>query len=557
MLRTIRNWLLVLFLLAAAGFALYSGFQYRLMLSRQVLPPGTTIANVAVGGLNLDEATSRVSEAYAQPLYIYHGQEHVEVNPMEHVAFVLDTPAMVAEAQQAISSRNQWLGFVSFVLKQPVQPIHIPLRATHDRDALLALLNSIAAFLDQPARGPQMLATDSIHPGRPGSVTDIDASLPLIEDALYRINDRVVRLVLDEQPVPEMSMDLLRETIEGKLQSFDGMGSIYILDLQTGEELSINGDVAMSGLSILKIAIFIEAYRALDAPPNEYVQGLFLDTAAASSNFGANLLLHVVAGEDNTYKGADILTESMRRLGLVNTFMAVPYDATPPGYRRTTYVTPANSRTDINIGPDETMQSTAEEIGSLLAMIYYCSKGGGTLLAVYPDQFTPQECQAIIDLMILNEEGNLIRFGVPQGTPVSHKHGWALATHADAGIVYSPGGDFVIVEYLHQPGEWLLADVSFPILREIARAAYNYFNMDAPYLGDPLLERDIPLDPDDPFGENQGPEEPAAEPDEQEAQPESPAETPSEAPTETPAETPTETPDATPTPPPLPPGQDT
>jgi hypothetical protein len=144
------------------------------------------------------------------------------------------------------------------------------------------------------------------------------------------------------------------------------------------------------------------------------------------------------------------------------------------------------------------MQSTAEEIGTLLAMIYYCSKGGGALLAIYPDQITPEECQAIIDLMILNEEGNLIRFGVPAGVPVSHKHGWIPNTHADAGIVYSPGGDFVIVEYVHRPGGWLVADESFPILREIARATYNYFNPDNPYLGDALFERER-FDPDDPF----------------------------------------------------------
>jgi hypothetical protein len=146
------------------------------------------------------------------------------------------------------------------------------------------------------------------------------------------------------------------------------------------------------------------------------------------------------------------------------------------------------------------MQSTAEEIGTLLSMIYQCSKGGGALIAVYPDEITPGECQAIIDLMILNEEGNLIRYGVPEGIPVSHKHGWAQGTHADAGIVLSPGGDFVIVEYLHQPGGWLVADESFPILREIARATYNYFNMDDPYLPSDIITRSD-INPNDPFSE--------------------------------------------------------
>jgi hypothetical protein len=116
--------------------------------------------------------------------------------------------------------------------------------------------------------------------------------------------------------------------------------------------------------------------------------------------------------------------------------------------------------------------------------------------------------------MILNEEGNLIRFGVPDGTPVSHKHGWAQGTHADAGIVFSPGGDFVIVEYLNQPGDWLLADTSFPILREIARATYNYFNMDDPYLIDAAQARTT-IDLANPFSEDLGQEAPAVEDDQE------------------------------------------
>jgi beta-lactamase class A len=306
-------------------------------------------------------------------------------------------------------------------------------------------------------------------------------------------------LVVNEEEAPPRDLSLLETVIQQQLSRFNGVGSIFIMDLQTGEELSINADKAISGLSILKIGIFVEAYRVLSRPPNDNEQQLFYDTAARSSNFAANLLLNLIAGEPNTYRGADLFTESMHRLGLINTFMAVPYGVEQvPAHRRTTYATPANSQADGTIQLDPAMQTTAEEIGTLLAMIYDCSKGGGTLLAVYPDQITPQECQAIIDLMILNEEGNLIRFGVPAGVPVSHKHGWIPTTHADAGIVYSPGGDYVIVEFLHRPGEWLVADESFPILREIARATYNYFNYDNPYLGDALFERER-FDPDDPF----------------------------------------------------------
>jgi hypothetical protein len=166
----------------------------------------------------------------------------------------------------------------------------------------------------------------------------------------------------------------------------------------------------------------------------------------------------------------------------VNTFLAIPYDANEVATRPSTYTTPANSAVNLIFEPDTARQTTAEDIGTLLSMIYHCANDGGALLAVYPGEITPQECQAIIDLMVLNEEGNLIRFGVPEGVSVSHKHGWDEVTHGDAGIVFSPNRDFVLVEYLHYPqGDFLLHDFSFPILRQFAQLTYNYFNFEDPY----------------------------------------------------------------------------
>jgi beta-lactamase class A len=318
-------------------------------------------------------------------------------------------------------------------------------------------------------------------------VTDQQASLEPLREALYQPHDRAVQLQFVEQPAPAWGMYLLESEIKKQLDSFEGFGSVFVLDLQTGEEIGINADVAVSALSLLKIAIFVETYRTLDQPPDEYVQGLLTETAIHSSNHSANLLLHVIAGEDNTYRGADVLTQYMRDLGLTNTFMAVPYDAAEVATRPTTYQTPANSRSDISINPDPARQTTTEELGTMLAMLYYCAEGQGGFLAVYPEEITAEECQAIVDLMIRNEEGNLIRYGVPEGVPVSHKHGWDFTQHGDAGIVYSPNGDFVIVIILAQPeSDWMSSEYSFPIIQEIARATYNYFNFDQPNLDSAL-----------------------------------------------------------------------
>ncbi|MCA9937935.1 MAG: serine hydrolase [Anaerolineales bacterium] len=475
--------LLLLVFLAGVGYAGYQAFQYWQV--RDLLPVGMTIAGIDVGGLTLNEAAERVNAAYTAPIYLTHLDEQVEIDPAR-AGFQFDLDGMMQEAQAMQQTQTFWQGFAAYLLQRPVAPEAVELKASSDTNTLRDILQIVADLLDQPAQAPGMnTETFTFVPGKTGYTTDIDASLPAVQQVLFQPDNRVATLVVHDQPPEAPGMDMLKRAVQAELNSFAGVGSVFVMDLETGEEFGINADTALSGLSILKVGIFVDAFRALNGPPDEYVRSLLEDTAIHSSDYGANLLLHVAAGENNTYKGADVFTESMHELGLVNTFMAVPYDAAVVATRPSTYVTPANSAGELPMQPDPARQSTAEDMGTLMSMIYYCSKGGGTLLAVYPDQITPGECQEIIDLMEQNLEGNLIRFGVPDGVPVSHKHGWDSVTHGDAGIVYSPGGDYVIVEYLHQSGDWLPIEYSFPVLREISRIVYNYFNPDQPFAGRP------------------------------------------------------------------------
>ena len=490
MLRVLRRILLITLLVLGSAFLLYQGFLFWRAMDK--LPPSTTIAGVNVAGLTLDAARNAINERYLSPVSVFNGQERAaELMPVE-TGFTIDTDGMLVEARAEWEKQEMWRRYAEFVIGLSPQPINVPIKARHDDSALRRQLDTIANFVDRPAQGPQLLVdTGEIEPGRAGVVTDRETSMRELRMALYSPDDRTANLALIDEPAPGWTINVLQDAIENQLASFDGFGSVYILDLQTGEEVRINSDVAVSGLSILKIAIFIEAYRALDGPPNDYERQLFIDTATASSNHAANLLLHIIAGEDNTYAGAEALTNGMHEMGMVNSFMAIPYDAQVVPSRPSTYTTPANERTDISTNPDTTMQTTAEDIGYMLANLYYCAQGQGGLLAIYPDEITQDECQAIVDLMVDNIEGNLIRYGVPDSPTVrvSHKHGWSFNEHGDAGIVFSPGGDFVIYTLLAQPeNDWLMSDYSFPILREISRSAYNYFNPDDPYEGRPLEE---------------------------------------------------------------------
>lgn len=486
MLKTLQRFLFTLLLFLIGLFLAYQALLFS--YSRDKYPTGLTIAGVNVAGLTRDEAIAKLRDAYYAPLNLYHQDERVQIDPQE-VGFVLDTEYMLNEADTRKGDKELWQAYIEFVVNRPIEPVSVPLAATHDREALTQQIITVASYLDRPATAPQLLmGAGNYQPGQDGYVTDIPTSVDLAEVALYQFKpaERNVDLALTYQEAIPFNIQVLQDQIERQLAQADGMiGSVFIMDLTTGEEVNINSDMAVSGLSILKIAIFLEAYLNLDQPPNEYVQELFYNTAVLSSNNNANLLLHIAAGEDNTYQGAQVLTESMQRMGLINTFMAIPYDAAEVPTRPSTYTTPANSRPDALILADTAMQTTAEEMGTLLSMIYYCAQGGGALPVIYPDEITPSECQAILDLMKQNYEGNLIRFGTPEDTEVSHKHGWDLITHGDAGIVFSPAGDYVIVMYLHdEANNWLSHEISFPILQEISQATYNYFNFEEPYTED-------------------------------------------------------------------------
>ena len=81
-----------------------------------------------------------------------------------------------------------------------------------------------------------------------------------------------------------------------------------------------------------------------------------------------------------------------------------------------------------------------------------------------------------------NDIGVLIKAGLPEGTRIAHKHGWIieydglLHTMGDAAIVYTPGGDYVLVIFMHQPTQ-LVFDPVNKIFSNLSRAVYNYYNL--------------------------------------------------------------------------------
>ena len=462
--------ILLLILLSMAALTIVRYVNYR-----QRFPRPLQVGGLILQEMDREAARQRLQEAFSQPVMLRYLDWEVELDPKE-VGFRLYAERMLDAVWGQPSVQLNAADFLAVTVGGATRPLPVLVAADYDPQALYRELQAIATQWDRPAQPPHLIKA-KLHfaPGEPARKLDIEASLPRVVGALLSPTQRQVDLTVtqeDGEPT-QRDMGLLEAAIQELLTDFPGVAGVFVKDLATGEELALNGEVAFAGMSLLKVAIMEEFFRRMERSPTIEETKLLTETMALSGNYTSNLLLAEI-GEGNPYQGVRRLTESMRQIGLANTFMATPYDEDrPPPH----IVTPANSRRDVDTEPDPYMQTTPQDMGLLMEMIYQGARGGGTLIAAYPDQITSEECQAMLKFMKGNHIGSLIEEGSPEGTPIAHKHGWIGDTHADAGIVFSPGGNYVLVIFLYRPG-WLQWEQSAPLIADIARVTYNYFNVD-------------------------------------------------------------------------------
>jgi beta-lactamase class A len=171
----------------------------------------------------------------------------------------------------------------------------------------------------------------------------------------------------------------------------------------------------------------------------------------------------------------------LRDLGLQSTFMVAPF-LTDPNITPQPVAAPQSPSDQQKAASDPFNQMTVSETGWMLYSIYQCAANGtGPLVSAFGNSFEQRECQQMLYLMSGNRIGALIEVGTPADIRVAHKHGWLNETHGDAGIVFSPGGDYVLVVVLHNP-VWLNFEESFPLIEDISLTVYNYFNPNQPQL---------------------------------------------------------------------------
>lgn len=474
---------------------------------RQQLPQGLVLGGVPVSGLSRDEATAYLERVYGTDISItFQGQE-IRLSP-EQVGFQVNSEAMLA---QASTDDTFWSGFWDYLWRRPAQEISVDLIADHSDEMLQNWVADVAARYDKPpATASARLDNLSFSDGQSGFMLDQEAAVEAISKALYKPVNRTVEFTTTETDVEKPGLETLQDLIVEYLQEedYDGVASIYVIDETGGDQLGFNVDlrqgapiypdcdIAYAGLSTMKIPLTMEYFRWLiDIYP--YEMDVIEATLTLSSNLNANFMLRDIGGGD-MLTGTQVFNNSMNKLGLENTFLVAPYDEEdPPTYYSTPAREAAQSGTCVNTLPDAYMQTTAEDMSMMLDMIYQCAEnGGGGLVAAYPGDITQEECSIMLDVMQGNDEGKLILAGVPSDVEVAHKHGYTTDTISDAGVVFSPGGDYTLVMFLWSDVDWL-AGTAFPLMEGISTATFNYFNPDMVNVprqgyGDALTPQDVP-----------------------------------------------------------------
>lgn len=465
------------------------------------------IGGVQVGGLNEADRLRLLESVYVeQPIILEYEGSPIEMIPSQ-VGFRLDTELMQAAASNQLDS-DFWGGFWKFLWREETRSISIPIYAEYDPGDLRAYLEELSLRYDTTSgAGGFDLNTFTFQSADETIRLDVDAAMPMIETALYDRNpaNRRISLPLTRDQGENVGIDDLRTGILQYLASDtrlswngpDSVVSVFVIDLQTGEEVNINADVLHDGMSNIKVGIMINFFRHRINDPSALEKKQLANAIICSDNGDANFLMQNTSADGSYIDGIRKVDDTLCEAGAVHSQImsnlnigsleesnlpANYYTVVQPNSCPARAITPLD--TSIQTGASSQVQSTAADMGTLLMNIYDCAMYGSGLQTIFEGEITQTECQQMIEVMRGTHFLNMMELGVPEGTDVAHKVGYVDDTSADVGIVMTPGGDYVFVMYVWEEGgrgDGLLFDsTKWDMFANVNRVVYNYFNPTAP-----------------------------------------------------------------------------
>lgn len=452
----------------------------------EIIPSATSLSGIPLGGLSPQEAQERLNTAFSLPIELHYNQARMQFTPAE-LGFAFNAEASLNSLNGGQSGRSFWTalwGKKTETTVRELQPIY-----SLDEDHLSQILGQVFSLrYDQPPTAPSpVLYTTNFIPGQPGyQLASLSQTLEQVKSALLSTEKRVIELSVDAKPALPLDWHnlemMLRQTIQ--LEKFDGLAEVYLQDLQNGQIMhfalqnnqDVPLDVAYSAASTIKIPIMVSTMKRIEEPHPNQALNWMQQMIAESLNPPADGLMK--AYMDNN-SGPLMVTADLRDLGYQNTFLAGYFEPGSPLLQQIT--TPANSRRDVYLDPDFYNQTVPSEAGDLLARIYACANGNEQKL--FPGLVSASECTLMLDYLKGNKILALLEAGLPPEAVIAHKHGWTneidglIHTMSDSAVVFTLGGDYVLVIFAHTQ-EQFLYDPANRLFARLSQSIYNAYNPD-------------------------------------------------------------------------------
>jgi beta-lactamase class A len=255
----------------------------------------------------------------------------------------------------------------------------------------------------------------------------------------------------------------LARAVGALARAFPGTAAVYVRSLTTGAGAAWNARARFPAASTLKLAIAVAVLRAHEGkpPPGSRVDELLRAMVTHSDNGAANELERWAGGS----RRVDALLDE---LGLEDTIMYGGYERTPQG----PIPVRIESQPEFGLGK----YTTARDLSSLTTDVWLAAAGKGPLAVRARGAFTPADARYLLYLLAkVDDHGKLDRFlvGASGGVAVLHKAGWLATARHDSGLVFWPGGVYVVsVLTWNGRGISSAADV---LAGRVAEAAYRRF----------------------------------------------------------------------------------
>lgn len=234
--------------------------------------------------------------------------------------------------------------------------------------------------------------------------------------------------------LPTPTHKTLKEIVNKTIKDTHGTYAISIKNLKTGEEFNLNENKHFESGSLYKLWVMGEAYREFESGKisKAEVIGPGLQTVNDAINIMINVSDNDSAIELTNRIGFDNLNVYLKMGGFVNS----------------------------DIGGINEPETSAHDIELFFEKLY---KG---------QLANPASTKDMLDILKSQTLNDMLPKFLPPGTIVAHKTADLGDFVHDAGIIYSPNGDYILV--ILTQGE--SPDTVQNVVASISRAVYNYFN---------------------------------------------------------------------------------